>query len=189
MIRTLIHQSGSINEILRDGRLRPAVELGSKGTAGEDNTVVYFTATDNKGIPVPHFNKRSAAFHFDAQQVMKAFPTFFVNEGNAFGPLDGKPNWISKTCKCMNTYNSYGHGEGKCKHETLRELEELLVYSFEHCDGGPEFGIFTSIELKDPYFMYVTVPKSMYADIPDDLKAKYGDKIMVNPAGGRRKKL
>ena len=187
MIRTLIHQTPFVQQILQDGRIRSAAEMGRTGTAGEDNSIVYFTATDNKGIPVPHFDKRNAAFHFDAQAVMKGFPTFFVNEGNAFGPLNGDVNRATKDCRCTNTYNSYGFGEGKCKHKTLQELEELLVYSFDHCDGGPELGIFKSIPLEEPYFMYVTVPKSTYEKIPDDVKARYGDKIKVSASGGRRK--
>ena len=176
MIRTLIHQTNIINEILQDGKIRSSADLNKKGTGGESEDVVYFTATDNRGIPVPHFG-RGAAFHFDAQAVMKAFPTFFVNEGNSFGPLTGEPNKKSKACTCRNTYNSYGFGEGICKHKTLQELEELLVYSFDHCDGGPELGIFESIPLDSKYFMYVTVSKSMYDKIPDELKAKYGEKI------------
>jgi len=177
MIKTLLHITPSLEAILQSGFLRSASRLGKQGTEGEDVDAIYFTPTDNKGIPVPFSHKTASVIHLDAQRVLQDFPMFFMNETNAFGPLDGQP-LKSGSCKCRNTYNTHTKKSGPCVHETLESIANVLVYDFNHCDGGPELGVYQDVPLA-PYLLYITVPKKEYSKLPEDLKRRYGDKLRV----------
>lgn len=178
MIQTLLHATNATEDILQSGVLRSASMLGRRGTEGEDPDAIYFTPTDNKGIPVPHRSKTQAVFHLDAQKFLQDFPLFFMNETNAFGPLDGQPD-PKYGCKCRNTYNTLPtRKSGPCMHETWESIAKMLVYDFQHCDGGPELGVYQEVPL-DPYLLYITLPSKEYAKLSPEMKAKYETKLLV----------
>jgi hypothetical protein len=177
MIKTLLHATQSLEAILRSGFLRSASSLGKHGTQGEDPDAVYLTPTDNKGIPVPHVNPISSVIHLDAKKVFEDFPMFFMNETNAFGPLDGSQ--FRGKCTCRKTFNNtHKKKTGPCSYHTLEAIESVLVYDLNHCDGGPEVGIYQDIPIQ-PYLLYVTVHKKEYDALPQDLKTQYAEVLRV----------
>lgn len=177
---TLLHTTGidSLLQIFESGHLKSAKSLGKKGTEGESEEYIYMTITDGgDAIPVPYFGHKSdCVLHFDFKQLIKDFPDFFINEGNAFGPLNGENNKRvakkdSGSCICKKTFNTMTDLTNRpCAKQNLNDILKELVFDFEHCDGGPEIGFKVDEIPLHKYLQYVTIHHNMYMKHEDALK-------------------
>jgi len=180
---TLLHTTGieSLLKILESGHLKSAKALGQKGTEGESEEYIYMTITDGgHEIPVPYFGHKSdCVLHFDFGKLIKDFPDFFINEGNAFGPLNGENNKRTHSCVCKKTFNTMKDLSGRpCAKKSLDDILKELVFDFEHCDGGPEIGFKTDEIPLHKYLQYVTIHHSMYMK-HEDIISEYSKYTII----------
>lgn len=172
--------------ILKSGKITSPIARGEKPSFYHDSRFVYFTPADGVGIPVPRFaTHHSVVFHFNPESLLAAYPKHFINGGNASGPGDGSKGTRPTCSKCDFTYNTITPLSGECVKHSLEEIANVLKYSLDTCDGGPELGIETSVDIL-PHLMYITIS-------PEDLKT-YKAEIPVEylpymkvPTGGKRR--
>jgi hypothetical protein len=95
----------------------------------------------------------------DFEKTLVIYPEYYINEGNSFGPLDGKLG-KNKTCKCINTYH-HNLNYSNFKPELINAINEpcynnniiekiktierdiIPLQLYDTCEGGPEVGIIT----------------------------------------------
>ena len=137
-----------------------------------------------------HRGKRDAILHLDAKGVMAKYPKFFINNGNRFGPNNGQKNPYTQKngdCGCEWTYNTISNVEGPCVKKTLKEIESVLQYTINDCDGGPEIGFPDEVEILE-FLKGITLSKSQYEKIKDKLPKEVLPLIVNNTSGGKRRK-
>lgn len=167
--------------ILESGVLKSAKSMGKQSSAeGEGNSFVYLTPWDSE-TPV----SRDIVLHF-APSLLETYPKFFINAGNAFGEGEGTPS--GKTCKkCDWTYNTLRDIKGACVKPTLQEMEEVLVFDMDHCDGGPEVGIPGEVALR-PHLTKITMSSAVYERIKERIPDEYADKVVAQRGGRKHRK-
>lgn len=133
--------------------------------------------------------KRDAILHLDAKGVMAKYPKFFINNGNRFRPNTGQKNPytpINGDCGCEWTYNTLTPVEGPCVKKTLKEIESVLRYDMDDCDGGPEIGFPDEIEIL-PFLTGITLPSAEFEALKDKVPPALVSLLLPNPKGGRRR--
>ncbi len=91
----------SIYKILKSGSLKSSLELGSSGTTGEDNRIIYFTPVAYKFLTY----EKSTSIILDFDKTIAKYKSFFINNKNSYGPGKGNPNRRGG-CLCNFTYYS-----------------------------------------------------------------------------------
>lgn len=186
-IQTFLHKTfpGFLPLIFASNKLSSPVSRGEKSPSWYDGSYVYLTPQNNKNI---YKEKGAAILHFDAKSLIRDYPKFFINNGNSFGPLNGR-GVAGKDCGCKWTYNTIVELDGPCVKHSLEEIESVLKYDMSKCDGGPEIGFPGEIDLL-PYLTKITMPQKQFVDIKSKIPEKYLQYIetFTHLAGGTRKK-
>lgn len=186
MVVAFLHDTTSTNlvKILESGKLK-SIEAQGQTLKYKSNAskYVFMTPADGKGISVPRFGYSGAILHFNPESLLKAYPRFFINNGNMFGPLDGEME--GKTCGCHWTYNTMTQLDGACVKHSLKDILDVLQYDFDDCDGGPEIGFENEVDLL-PHLMYITMSPKDFETIKSKIPPDYLPYIKVK-SGGKRK--
>jgi hypothetical protein len=178
--------SSSLVPILKSGKITSPIARGEKPSPYYDSRFVYFTPADGVGIQVPRFERRrTVVFHFNPESLLAAYPKHFINGGNAYGPSDGSKGTSQKCSKCDFTYNTITPLSGECVKHSLEEIASVLKYSLDTCDGGPELGIESSVDIL-PHLMYITISPEDLTTYKADIPAEFLP-YMKLPTGGKRR--
>lgn len=167
--------------ILQSGSLKPANMLSEKSSVDNDEGKKYVYLTP-WNTTEPH-SKTGILLHFEPA-LLESYPRFFINGGNAFGPTKGTPS--GKECNvCDWTLNTMTQPTGKCVKHSLEDIDAVLEFDMEDCDGGPEVGIEGEIQVL-PHLTKITMPVKDYAKIKHQIPSEYAKFFQVK--GGRRRK-
>lgn len=154
----------ALYKILESGYLASPAHLKIKGS-GHDNNAIFFTPVTTEFVD----NDDQISLYLDLNGTISNYDSFFINNGNHYSPLDGRPDKTGD-CDCLETFHNNldqtkypDISETKC-YRTYDEMIELVTSLpqdrnlFEYCDGGPEMGVFSpTIEL-DKLLKYVILP-------------------------------
>ena len=181
--------ASNLPKILASGKLLSHQKLGFEPPSWNKDygAYVFFTPWNSSDL---RKSKHDAILHLDAKGVMAKYPKFFINNGNRFGPNNGQKNpYTPKNgdCGCEWTYNTMRNVEGPCVKKTLKEIESVLQYDINDCDGGPEIGFPDEVEILE-FLKGITLSKSQYEKIKDKLPKEALPLIVNNTSGGKRRK-
>jgi hypothetical protein len=181
-IQTLIHKTipRFLSSILERESLFSPIKRGEKPAKWYDSSYVYLTPQNNTNTIKEN---KSVYFHFDAKSMMRDYDKFFINNGNSFGPLDGKGN--PSNCGCKWTYNTITPIDAPCAKKTLDEIESVLQYDMTKCDGGPEIGFPEEVKLL-PYLRKITISSKDFETIKGTIPEKFLPYFEVFSTGGRK---
>ena len=154
----------ALYNILQSGYLASPSHLQTKGS-GHDNNIIFFTPVTSDIVQ----NDDKPSLYLDLNETITKNDSYFINNGNHFLPLDGRP---SKTgdCECFETFHNnldptkYPDVSGTKCYRAYDEMIELATSLpqdnnlFEYCDGGPEVGIFSPTIQLDKLLKYVVLP-------------------------------
>jgi hypothetical protein len=79
----------AIYNILKSGNLLSPSSLGMEGS-GYDQDIIFFTPLTNEFIE--NDIDKSYSLYLDLDTTLSRYNQFFINSGNSFLPLDGKPD-------------------------------------------------------------------------------------------------
>lgn len=180
----LLYHSTSVSTlpaILRDGKL--SSRASRIHTTNKAAQYVYLTPSPEQ----PSESKHDVILCFNAESLMAEYPKFFINNMNAFGPLDGKKPAKESECGCFWTYNTMTDLEGPCVAKSYDEIVKHLTHDINNCDGGPEIGFPGEIHLR-PHLTRILIPKNKYESIANDIPKGYED-VIIKPGGSRRRTI
>ena len=156
----------ALYNILKTGTLLSPSSLGITGS-GYDQDTIFFTP-----LTYEYINNdidKSYSLYLDLDKTISKYDRFFINSGNSFLPLHGKPN-KKGNCKCLETYhnnldsNKYPDPISQPCYKSYNDFIELIrslpqnEKLFDYCDGGIEFGFITPNIKLDQILKYVIIP-------------------------------
>jgi hypothetical protein len=181
--------TSNLLKILASGKLLSPQKLGLKPPIWNKDYGTYVFLTPSTTTEFRR-SKDDTILHLDAKGLMAKYPRFFINNGNSFRPLNGQMKPYTRKngdCGCNWTYNTLTSVEGPCVKKTLKEIESVLQYDMNVCDGGPEIGFPDEIEILE-FLKGITLSKSDYESLKDKVPTEILPLLLPNTNGGKRRK-